>query len=430
MLGDTIHAIASPPGTASRAVLRISGPRAFEAAALVFAPAVPRHRAAVEGRVTAAGASFEALCLAMPAPASFTGEDVVELHVPGSPLLLELLAQRLGQARDALGLRRALPGEFTRRAFENGRIDLGRAQAILALVHAADAREAAAAAAVLAGAVTGAVQSARAQLQDALALLEAGLDFAEGETGTVEASHWVPHLERAEQALGTLLGQLPRGGGAGELLLVGRANAGKSSLCNALAGRDAVLVSPEGGTTRDLVRVEIAPGVALWDAPGDLAAAEGWDREALRLRDRLAGRAAGVIWVVDPGDAGAVPRGAEIVAVVATRADLGGAFLPPAELASVPWFHVSATRGTGIAGFRSWLLQTRGSAGADALGPLREALDLALGAIARAGGASHAAPELAALELRAGLDALDGIGGNHSPEHLLDRIFGRFCLGK
>lgn len=430
MLGDTIHAIATPPGTAGRAVLRISGPRAFEAAALVFAPAPQRRRAVVEGEVTAAGARFEALCLAMPAPASFTGEDVVELHVPGSPLLLELLAERLSAAREGLGLRRALAGEFTRRAFENGRVDLCRAQAILALVHAEDAREAAAAAGVLAGAVTAAVQAARMQLQDALAMVEAGLDFTEGETGTVAPALWLPHLEAAQRALAGLLDQVPRGRGGGELLLLGRANAGKSSLCNALAGRDAVLVGPEGGTTRDLVRVDLAPGLALWDAPGDLADAADWDREALRLRDRLAATAAGVIWVVDPADAGPPPAGIDLVAVVATRADLGGAFLPPAELAGVPWFHVSATAGTGIAPLRDLLMRCRGGGSAAAFAPLREALETAHGAAARALGASEVAAELAALELRAGLDALDGIGGTHTPEHLLDRIFSSFCLGK
>lgn len=430
MLGDTIHAIASPPGSAARAVVRISGPGAFEAAALVFAPRVMRVRAVVEGHVEAAGARFEAACLAMPGPSSFTGEDVVELHVPGSPVLLELVAQRLAGATGTLGLRRALPGEFTRRAYENSRIDLSRAHAILALVHAADAREATAAAAVLAGAATDAVRWVRPQLQDALALLEAGLDFTADETGSVEVALWSPHLAEARTSLGGLLDQLPRGAGAGELLLLGRANAGKSSLCNALAGRDAVIVGAAAGTTRDLVRVELAPGVALWDAPGDLDGAEGWNREALRLRDRQAGAAAAAIWVVDPAAAGPAPAGIELAAVVATRADRCDPWQPPSEVSGVPFFRVSNTQGTGIAALRAALVRQRGAGSRAAFAPLREALDHALGAVVRAEAAGPAAPELAAVELRVALAALDGIGGSHSPEHVLDRIFGRFCLGK
>lgn len=430
MFGDTIHAVASPPGAAPRAVLRLSGPRAVDAAALVFAPALERVRATVEGRVVAAGVSFAAFALVMPAPASFTGEDVVELHVPGSPMLLELLAERLAEARDRLDLRRALPGEFTRRAFENGRIDLCQAQAVLALVGAADAREAAAAAAMLQGSVTGAVRTARSGLQDALALLEAGLDFDEGETGAVDPQQWLPPIAEAHRLLCSLVAQVPRGVAGGELLLVGRANAGKSSLCNALAGRDAVLVGPTAGTTRDLVRVELAPGLALWDAPGDLDGAEGWDRQALQLRDRLAGAAAGSLWVVDPRDPGPPPESWRPLAVVATRADVVAGWSAPAGLEPVPTFLVSTTTGTGIPALRGWLERLAGSGTSAALAPLREALEESAGALARALGTSVGAPEVAALELRAALQVLDGIGGTHSPEHLLDRIFGRFCLGK
>src|SRR5262249_34318981 len=155
------------------------------------------------------------------------------------------------------------------------------------------------------GGLSALVARVRQGLQDALALVEAGLDFTDGETGTVAAAQWRAPLERAIADLRALLAELPAAAPRGEVLLLGAANAGKSSLCSAalrtaLAGRDGVVVDAAPGTTRDLVRVELGGGAAVWDAPGDLEQPVEWERHALRLREELGARAAAALLVVDP----------------------------------------------------------------------------------------------------------------------------------
>ncbi|MCA8953308.1 MAG: 50S ribosome-binding GTPase, partial [Planctomycetes bacterium] len=244
-----------------------------------------------------------------------------------------------------------------------------------------------------------------------------------------------------------LLATLPAAAPGGEVLLLGAANAGKSSLANALAGAETLLVDAVPGTTRDLVRVELAAAadadtagtVALWDAPGDLEAPAAWDATALALRDRLAGRAAAALAVLD-ATAPRWPRvGAEFalpwLAVVFTKCDLLPLGAPPprppvgapAGLAVVT---TSARDGRGLPDLRALLASAARAGAVDAGGPLRTRLGAVAAAIERARAVVDDAPELAAVELAAALAALDGIAGSHSPEALLDRIYGRFCLGK
>ena len=192
MLGDTIFALASAPGPSERAVLRISGPAARAAAACVFAPALPAQRATVDGQLQFAGLHFAAYALVMVAPRSFTGEDVVELHVPGSPMLVTMLEAELLRAGLALGVRKALPGEFTARAVQNGRLDGVEAEGLLMLLHASDRRQAAAAVQWLRGGYAETVRQVRASLQDTLALLEVVHVFVEGENGR---ETWSERLE-------------------------------------------------------------------------------------------------------------------------------------------------------------------------------------------------------------------------------------------
>jgi tRNA modification GTPase len=427
VIGDTICALASPPGAAQRAVLRISGPAALRAAALVFAPAPLAVRATLPGAVAVLGRQVTAFALVMPAPGSFTGEDVVELHVPGSPLLVQLLQEELLRRGSDLGLRLALPGEFTRRAFEHGRLGLAEAEGLLALIHGAGETERRRALALLRGGLSASVRDLRALLQEGLAQLEAGLDFTADETG---GPVWRPVVEHALEQVAALLGALPRGRMGGEVLLLGRANAGKSSLCNALAGRRAVLVDREPGTTRDVVRVEIGGGLALWDAPGDLAQPEEQDRAALALRDRVGADAAAVVLVVDPraGASGVVPPALPVLAMVATHADLPG---PPAcPPPGVPLFTVSNVTGAGLSVLREFLGRRCAAGVRDLGGPQRAALELCRDAISRALGAGAMGPELVAVDLRQALETLDAIDGRHCSEDLLDRIFARFCLGK
>lgn len=439
MLGDTIVALASAPGASERAVLRISGPRARAAAQRVFAPTLPNVRSQVDGVVRAGGLEVPALALLMMEPASFTGEDTVELHVPGSPLFVRLLLDALLDDGAANGIREALPGEFTARACTNGRLDLAQAEGVLLLLHAADARAAASAVQWLRGGLSRAADDVRGRLQDALALLEVGLDFGDGDTGEVADAEWRAPLAGVEARLRELLASLPVAAPGGEVLLLGASNAGKSSLANALAGREAVIVDPMPGTTRDLLRVEIAPGVAVWDAPGDLDAPAAADAAALQLRDRLAGRAAAALLVLDANGSvvPAVTLRAPLpwLAVVWTKCDVGTP--PPLPVAvrerlggDLPVIATSARTGAGLDTLRDLLCRRARAGVVDAGGPLRSALQGAAAAVARGLAAATAGPEVAAVELRQALVALDEFGGRHSAEHLLDRIYGRFCLGK
>ena len=440
MLGDTIVAQASREGAAERAVLRVSGPHALGVVAALTGP-LPRRRAQLETRLGAGFAPLEALVLVMPGPASFTGEDVVELHVPGSPLLVRRLIERLVRAGDG-AVRPALPGEFTARACHNGRLDLAQAEGILLLLHAADTRAAAAANEWLSGGYSELARRLRAALQDVLAEIEAELDFADGETATLAVDVTVRQAQLAAIAdeFDRILASLPVAAPGGEHLLLGRANAGKSSLANALAGRDASLVDGSPGTTRDLLRIELEPGVVLWDAPGDLDTPAAADAQALALRDRIAGRATAALWVLDatapmaPPSPGSSPLPCS--AVVWTKCDAVTKVPPlPAELAphvspDVPVLCTSARTGAGLDRLRAHLRATETGGLIAAGGPLRAALGEAQQAIGRARAVAGTRAELAAVELQAALRAIDGLGGSHSPEALLDRIYGRFCLGK
>jgi tRNA modification GTPase len=396
----------------------------------VFTPALPRVRAVREGTVAVGHHRLPALALALPAPGSYTGEDTVELHVPGSPLLCRLLQDALQSGPPGEAVRAALPGEFTRRAFANGRMDLGQAEGVLMLIHGQTAADARVALSWLSGGMSAAVAALRHGLQDTAAVLEAGLDFEEGETGAVAVADWLPGLGRARERTLALLQSLPAAHHGGEVLLLGAANAGKSSLCNALCGREAVLVDASPGTTRDLLRVPIGDGVCLWDAPGDLAAPGALDRAALRLRERVGAGASAALFVVDPARPVWPATELPVLGVVFTKQDLGA---PAVDApAGMPCFRTSAVTGAGLADLRSHLARHAVAGVRDPGGPIRSALAAAAAALERAEACSAGGrgAEEVAFELAAALRALDGIDGAHSPEDLLDRIFGRFCLGK
>ena len=437
MLADTIVAESSAPGAAERAVLRLSGPRARDAAELVFAPPLPERRAQVDGHVEVRGRHLPAYALVMPGPRSFTGEDVVELHVPGGALLVRCVLDALLARGEAHGLRAALAGEFTARAFANGRLDLAAAEGILMLLHASDVGQVAAAVQWVGGGLSAAIDAVRASLLDALAELETGLDFTEEELGRPPTDTRRARLQAVADQLEDLLAQVPVVAPGGELLLLGRSNVGKSSLCNALLGRQASLVDAAPGTTRDLLRHEV-DGAVVWDAPGDLDVAGEADAAALALRDRLAGRAAGALWVLDATAPVPAPPsvaalgGRPCLAVVWTKGDLqpdGAVAALPEDYAMLPQFFTSAHTGAGLAELRDWLRRT-GAAGVVPGAPLREALLASHRAVTRALHAVDDGAEVLAVDLQTALRALEDAAGRHSAEPLLDRIFGRFCLGK
>ncbi len=440
MLGDTIFAIASPPGTGTRGIIRLSGPAAFEVAERVTRSSLPRQRASCETELTVLGQAVTCLVLTMPGPRSFTGEHCVELHLPGSPLLLEKVQADLREAA-----RDALPGEFTRRAYEHGRLDLAEAEAVLDLIHASTREEQRHAVHVLRGGLACAVDNCRARLQDALALLESGLDFTEGETGDVDPDLWLPTLEAVYSEIEALLGSIPPTRVGGDLLLLGATNAGKSALCNALARRDLVLVSAVPGTTRDVLSIELG-AIRLLDAPGDLPelanpavnpAHRAIDHAAVALRDRVAEGVGAVAVVLHLSDPRLPATELPVAMLVFTKADLcaDSAAVMARYLAAWPEaerYLVSSQTGQGIEALREDLMKR------PALGPMSggqrvsDRLRESLAPLARAmsGGQSGQLAELIALELQVVLQALDAVHGRSSPEDLLDRIFSRFCLGK
>lgn len=420
MLGDTIVAVASPPGAAARGVLRVSGPQAFAAVERWLGAPLPRVRAARDVLARIGGATLPLWVLTMPGPASYSGEDVVELHLPGSPLLLAMVEEALAPLA-----RRATPGEFTRRAFEHGKLDLLGAEAVLELIHAASDDERRDAVAALSGAVPELVAQLRAAVQDALAQIEGGLDFEPAETGAVAPQQWLPDVARAQALVAELRRGAPASLGAGGILLWGAASAGKSSLCNALAGRDAVLVDAAPGTTRDVLAVDAGHGIRLWDSPGSWAG----DPLGGELRDRLATRALALLLVVDPARPEFPQPPQPPLAVVWTHADLQQH--GPSACPSVPQFRVSNVTGSGVAELRAFLAQHARS------GPTpRGRQEALLGECAarlqaaRELGERDGGDELAAFELQAALRSLDAIDGRSTPEELLDRIFAAFCLGK
>lgn len=416
--GDTIVAIASPPGGGARGVVRLSGPQAFDLAAVVAGP-LPRLRRAAAATVRLPGDTvLDGRIWTFPAPASYTGDDVVELHVPGSPPLLRLLVDTLVDA----GARPAGPGEFTLRAHLAGKLDLVQAEGVQALIMARDRDEARAALARLRGDLSGPLAGIENALLDLCADVEASLDFVE------EDIRILPDEEAARRAasIGSRLREIVAAShvveeGRPTALLWGVPNVGKSALFNRLTGRDAI-VSDVAGTTRDILEGEV-DGVRLLDAPGPQEAA-GLDGEAAARAVRAAAEADLLVLVVDATRPNDLPPPADRPALrVVNKCDLARL---PNELC------VSALSGEGIDELRAALGARVRGAGPGARfhvslrqqGWLRQALDAVERAIAAP------APELRALDLRAAIGAVGAVTGRSVGEEILDRLFSRFCIGK
>ncbi|MHB8875896.1 MAG: tRNA modification GTPase [Myxococcaceae bacterium] len=439
---STIVAIATAPAAGGVGIVRLSGPRALQAA-LPLCPGAPgspepRHAYLCEFVDEAGRPLDQGLFLYFRAPGSFTGEEVVELHAHGSLRLLELLVGRVL----ASGLARAAePGEFTRRAFQNGRLDLARAEAVADLVAAGSEAAVRAAAAQAGGALSARVGALREGLLRLRAELEGALDFpgeADFEGFELEA--------RLQGALGDAAALL-EGGARGlrvrrgaRVVLFGPVNAGKSTLFNRLVGEERALVDDEPGTTRDAVEARLeweGLGLSLVDTAG-LRGAEGPGRvEALGiLKTRAALKEAdlAVLLVPPKASAGEVSRwreeaGKTPVMVLAGKADLG-APLPDGARA------VSGLTGEGVSALRAWLLATLfegGMAEAVLLTSERHAAALrrAVLSLERAKGAlAPGALEVVAGELGLAVEALGEITGESASQELVDEIFRRFCLGK
>ena len=440
---STIAAVSSAPGAARRGIVRLSGPDALGIAArccaggggLADAPRGLRRVRFHDGVQEQA-----ALALVMRAPRSFTGEDCVEFHLRGSPPLLEAALARVLEA----GAEPAQPGEYTRRAFEHGRIGLPQAEGVLALATARNAADARAALALLGGGLSSELDKVREALLDARALCEAALDFAEEDTAAVPAAEVDALVAAAQQAAGrarALVAARPRPAGLPRVVLAGAPNAGKSSLYNALLGRTAALVSPVAGTTRDPLCARAAVDGLEFELIDTAGLGEARDELDCAAQQRALERAAEAdlgLWVADAtlplGRAPALPEGAARV-LAWNQIDRAGAAAPPERLG----FEVVATSartGEGLDALRAAIRRTLegqlsgAGIGRETAARHAQALDELVVELAAAREALAGGLELAAEHLARAQGALGRLGGESTPEDVLDRIFARFCLGK
>jgi tRNA modification GTPase len=442
---DTIAAIATAPGAGGIGIVRLSGPRARAIAETLCARSLrTRHAQHARFRDGDGAVIDDGIALYFAAPASYTGEDVVELQAHGSqPVLQQLLARCC-----ALGARMARAGEYSERAFRNGKLDLAQAEAVADLIAAGSERAARAARRALDGEFSRRVDALAAQLLALRVQVEAMIDFADEPLDTFGDAQLRDALAAARAALDALLAAAQRGQKLRDGLhavIVGPPNAGKSSLLNALAGSDRAIVTEIAGTTRDLLREVVrSDGVELTlvDTAGLREGGDAIEREGMqRARAELA-RADLALVVVDARDPGA-GRDALLEAIASVpqrlwlhnKADLlaGDAMDGSADIDRL---HVSATSGLGLdalhARLRAHAQGDDGAAGAftararqvDAL--RRADADLAAAADALAADAL----DLVAEALRCGHDALGEITGRVAPDALLGHIFSSFCIGK
>jgi tRNA modification GTPase len=439
---DTIVAAATPPGRGGIGIVRISGPavRAIAAALLGSAPA-PRH-ATLADFLDAAGEPIDAgLALFFPAPHSFTGEDVLELHGHGGPVVMDLLAARAIE----LGARPARAGEFTERAFHNDKLDLAQAEAIADLIDAGSAQAARAALRSLAGDFSRETEELAALVVQLRVFVEAAIDFPDEDVELLASEEVRARLED----IGRRFDRVSRAAATGRALrdglyvvIAGRPNAGKSSLLNALAGFDAAIVTEIPGTTRDLLRERIHVDglpIHIVDTAGLRDTADAIEVEGVRRARAEAARADLVLYVVDAlrglddADSAAIPSGKAAV-IVWNKTDLPQAMPAPAGARVVA---VSALTGAGMPALRDQLKSAAGYQGVegsvftarrrhiDALARARSLFELAE---ARLG--ERSSFELVAEELRQAQRALGEITGEMTSDDLLGAIFGQFCIGK
>jgi len=435
---DTIVAQASALGAGQRGIVRLSGPTTRQVVASVFREFPhpwPAKRAMVHGHLTVPGihSPIAADLYFSPAPRTYTGQDTAELHlVSSAPLIDALIAALLGA-----GARAARPGEFTLRAFLNGKKDLPQAEAVNAVIEAGSEDELRQALQQLAGGVMQPLQGLREDLLNLLADIEAGLDFSDEDIQFVDRKELLLRLGKGMAQLTNLRKQLESRSISGRpfrVALVGQPNAGKSSLFNALTGRAAAIVSPVPGTTRDYVTHALQQDgltIELIDTAGWQQPVSAIESQAQALGGEQSRAADLLLWCVDSGETTAAIN-PELEGVpmlrVKTKCDLA---VPQPGLPAT-----SAKTGAGIAVLMGMLISRARtfsrSALASSLSRCRHHVDACLGHMR----AAHSIvlfedpAELLALELRLTLEQLGEMVGAVYTDDLLDRIFSRFCIGK
>jgi tRNA modification GTPase len=448
LLNDTIAAVATPPGRGGVGIVRLSGPASADIARRVLGGNLPRPRYAGFARFRDANGETidEGIALYFPAPHSFTGEEVIELHGHGGPVVMDMLLQALVE----MGARLARPGEFSERAFLNDKLDLAQAEAIADLIDASSRRAARSATRSLQGAFSTAVNELVEVVIELRIYVEAAIDFPDEEIDFLSEGNIHQRLDNLSTRLEVLTAQARQGQLLQEgmhIVLAGPPNAGKSSLLNQLAQRDTAIVTAVPGTTRDVLREQIhLDGMPLHvvDTAGlhqteDLVEQEGMRRtwQAIAGADR-------VLLVVDASEPDP-ERSAYIikqlparlaVTYVYNKVDLTGQEPGYREHEGKICVFVSARTGAGLDALKQHL---KDSMGYESLG---EGLFVArrrhLQALARAQDhlsqagkcAEQQQGELVAEELRQVQDALGEITGQFTSDDLLGRIFSSFCIGK
>ncbi len=460
---DTIAAISTPPGEGGVGIVRLSGPDALRIAATVFASSsganllAAKRQRVFHGHVTdgAGNPVDEVLLHRMPGPHSYTAEDVVEINAHGGAVPLRAVLDAVLRA----GARLAKPGEFTRRAFENGRIDLAQAEAVIDVVRARTDAALRAANAVAGGALSRETHMLRGTLADALARVEAAVDFPEDDLPELVDDALFSGLRVARAQMTRLLdtaraGRLYREGAS--VAIVGRPNVGKSSLFNALLRDTRAIVSPLPGTTRD--RIEEAASIGgvplrLVDTAGLRHTEDAIEQAGVDIARAALREADAVLFVVDASSPLTVEdqriadelRGATVPVLVACNKADRVPGQPPKDAAPLPHpapegfqktCPVSALTGAGLdlleAALGAALLGGTAASETPVVSRLHQADSLRRAAecVDRALDNRDASPELLAFELREALTALGEITGETTPEDLLDIIFGQFCIGK
>lgn len=446
-MSDTIYAVATAPGRAALAVLRISGPSAAQAVGSLCALPPPR-RASVRRLVDPVSRETldEALVLYMPGPRSFTGEDVVELHLHGGRAVIEGVVDALARR----GLRSAAPGEFTRRAFEAGRLDLIQAEAVADLIDAESAAQRRQALGQLGGTTAEVVARWRGQLLDALAALEAAIDFPDEDLPSAVA-------ERAKRPLSDLVDALVAAAGdrRGEQIrdgyrvaLIGAPNAGKSSLLNRLIGREAAIVTDTPGTTRDVIEQPLDVDgyrVLIADTAGLRPTEERIEAEGVRRARAWADGADLRLWVVD-GSTGegawshAVSTARQGDLIVFNKNDLpagpdAAAARDAADALELEPVDCSTRGSEGCVAVvqalhRRVLKDLGGAPPAATRERHRQLLSDAATHLARALQSGRDDAELMAEDVRLAARSLEALTGRVGTEEVLGAVFSRFCIGK